>query len=90
MRALMGTEVNQLGGLANCAEGGFGDSLRRADDGQHGAVMVGVALAVEELHLRHGGDLRDNLIQHIRAASLREIWYTFDKLSHEGSFFPDI
>ncbi len=75
-------EVNQLGGFSDAAEGGLGDGVRLAGDGDDAAVMVGVAFAVEEIHARdfaHGGDDGVNFGQ---IAAFGKIWNRFDESFH--------
>jgi len=58
--------VDELGGAAHGAEGGFRDGLRLADEGDHRAVGVGTRIHVQELHsghrLDHRGDLSNDVL----------------------------
>ena len=47
VRALMLRQIDQAGRRADAAQGGFGDGFGRACQGDHGAIVVGVAVAIE-------------------------------------------
>jgi hypothetical protein len=62
MDAVLGGEVDQLGGFACGADGGFDDSGGRAGEGDDGAVVGGIEGPVEQAHafdLCGGDDLCD-------------------------------
>ncbi len=56
--AVLTGEVDQFGGLACSANGGFNDTLRSAGDGDYGAVMGCVERPVQQAHTFYlsGGD----------------------------------
>ena len=52
-------EVDQLVGFSDAAQRRFGDCFRFTGEGDHRAVVIGVALAIEQIdafHLAHGCD----------------------------------
>ena len=49
VRALMLGEIDQFGGLADAANGGFLNGLALADQSDDAAVVVGIHLAVEKI-----------------------------------------
>jgi len=69
-------EVDQLGGFAYAANGGFLDGVALADQGDDAAVVVGIHLAVEEID---AGDFHgfDNGIDFGRVAAFGKIRYAF-------------
>ncbi len=86
MHAAMAIEVDQLDGLANRADGGLADGLGRAGQGQHGAVVVGVHLLVQQHHAgdgeRRAGQSRDNS----RVAPLGKVRNALDQSSSHVLF----
>ena len=72
-------QVDQLGGFGDGAEGGFFHGCRRPDEGDHGAVVVQVRVAVEQAHLGDGGDRLGDRFDHFGAAGFGDIDDRFDK-----------
>ena len=82
MRAGMLGEVNQLGGLADAADGSLGNVRRIADQGDDAAIMVGVHLAVEQINAVHLHGFQDGVDAGLVAA-FREVGNTFDECGHK-------
>ncbi len=68
-------EVDQLDGLPDGAQGRFAHRFGSAGKGQHGAVVVGVQLAVEDDDARHGAHGLDQGV-HLRGVP------AFGKIRH--------
>jgi hypothetical protein len=83
MRALVPIQVDQLGGLAHAANGGFLNGLAVADQRDHAAVVVGVHLAVEQVD---AGNLHgfDDGVDFGRVAAFREIGNAFNQRAGHG------
>ena len=77
--ALVLVQVDQLGGFSNRPEGGLFDLLRRADKGQHGAVVIQVGVPVEQADRRHGLDGVLDGLDYFGAAGIGKVGNTFDK-----------
>ncbi len=83
VRALVLGEVDQLGGLAYSANGGFLNGFALADQGDDAAVVVGIHLAVEEID---AGDFHgfDNGIDFGLVAAFGKIRNTFNQSIGHG------
>jgi hypothetical protein len=77
-------KVDQLGGLAYAADGGFGDVDRIAHEGVYTAVMIRVHLAVEEVNAVHLHGFEDG-IDFGLVAAFGEVRYTLDECRHKES-----
>ena len=71
-------QVDELGGAAGAANGGFDDSGGRSGDGHDGAVVVGITGKIEQRDAidRHGGNDRLN---DGRIAAFGEVGNAFDE-----------
>ena len=80
----MAGEVDEAGGGGDGAKGAL---LRRrglAHEGDHAAVVVRVALRIEQRHPRRGGDHAADLVDDLGPAALGEVGHTLDE-RHDGS-----
>ena len=70
--------------FTRAANRGFGNGFRLAGKRDHGAIVVGIAGAVEDpraCDAAHGVHERVNLCQ---VAPFGKIWHTFDQAVHEA------
>ncbi len=83
MSSLMMGEVDQFGGLACAANGGFLNGLAVADESDDRAIVVGIHFAVEEIDSRnfHGGD---DGVNFGRVAAFGKIRNAFNKSAAHG------
>ena len=86
MRALMPSEVDEGDRLFDRADRGVGDRGRRADEGEDGAIVVRVLLAVEQDHFGDGEDAVDDRIDFGGVAPLGEIRHALDELSRHNRY----
>ncbi len=56
MRSLVMVQVDQLGRFSDAAQCRLAHALLGSDKGDHGAVVVSVHLAVEQVNVRAGKD----------------------------------
>ena len=75
-------EVNKLDSLANAADCGFRHIHRIADQRDNTAVVVGVHLAVEQIHAIHLHGI-DNGVDSGFVAAFRKVGDTFDECGHK-------
>ena len=88
VRAGVAREVDQFGGFADAAKGRFGDGVGLAREGNHAAVVVGVAFAVEQKNAGHFAHGRHDGVDFGGIAAFGEIRNAFDETFHRGySFF---
>jgi hypothetical protein len=83
VRALVPGEVDQLGGLADAADGGLLNGFAVADESDDAAVVVGVHLPVEKIN---AGELHgfDDGIDFGGVAAFGEIGNTFyESVGHD-------
>src|SRR5580692_10272555 len=74
-------EIDECGGLANAANGGFEDGGGLASEGDDAAVVVGVGIKSQHGYAVHVAcDARDSH-DHMGVADLREIRHAFDHLN---------
>jgi hypothetical protein len=83
MRALMFSEIDELGGLANAANGGFLNGGAFADESDDATVVIGIHFPVEKINAGefHGCD---NGIDFGRIAAFGEIRNAFNKSARHG------
>jgi len=86
MLPAMLVQVDQPGGGRDGGVSGLLHRLRRADEGHHGAVVVGVAAGVQDGHAGHGADGGHDLGDDLRAAAFAEVGDTFNE--RVGHFTP--
>ncbi len=82
MRSRVLGEVNQLGGLADAADRGLRHLHRIANQGDDTAVVVGVHLAVEQIHAVHLHGFDDGVDPGL-VAPFRKVGYTFYECGHK-------
>jgi hypothetical protein len=75
-------EVNKLGGLAYSADRGLRHVHRIADQRDDAAVVVGIHLAVEQIHAVHLHGLEDGVDSGL-VAPFRKVGYTFYECGHK-------
>ena len=78
MRSPVNVQIDQFGRLAHAAYRRFLKRLALAHQRDHAAVMVGVHLAIEQVHAVHLHG-RNNGVHLGFIAAFREIGYTFDQ-----------
>ena len=83
MRALVSVQIDQLGGLAHATNRRFLNRLALPHQRDHAAVMVGVHLAIEQVHAVHPHG-RNNGVHLGFIAALGEIGYTFNQCRHKA------
>src|SRR3984957_378256 len=89
VRAGMFGEVDELGGFADAAQGGFGDRFGFAGQGHDAAVVIGIAFAIENVDagdFAHGGDDGVNLGD---VAAFGKIRNTLDDALHRVRTLPE-
>ncbi len=79
----MRVEVNELRRFGCAAKRGFFNRHRIAHQRDDGAVVVRVALAVEQYDAAHRGDGGDDGVNDVAATTLAEVGDTFDELLHK-------
>ena len=77
----MMSEVDQFGGFADAANGGFLDRLAFADQGDDAAVVVGIHFAVEQVDAGHLHGVDDG-VNFGFIAAFGEIGNAFDERGH--------
>ncbi len=82
MRSRVLGQVNKFGGLANPANRGLRHLHRIADERDDTAVVVGVHLAVEQIHAIHLHGF-ENGIDFGLVAPFRKVRYTFYECGHK-------
>ena len=82
MLSPMMVQVNQLSGGGNALKGSLHNSLRFAHEGDHGAVVVGIRLHVEDAHVGHAADGIGDSVNHRLPSPLTEVGHAFDDLLH--------
>ena len=85
MFPFMVVEVYELGGLFGNREHGVGGGLHRGHEGEHGAVVVGVLLHVEDEHAGHGPGGVYNSVDLGEVAAFAEIRNAFHEFTHKSS-----
>ena len=78
MRSPVNVQIDQFGRLAHAANRRFLNRLALAHQRDHAAVMVGVHLAIKQVHAVHLHG-RNNGVHLSFIAAFREIGYTFDQ-----------
>ena len=82
MRARVDVEVDEFGGLAHAADGGFLNGLALADQSDDAAVVIGVHFAIEQVDAGHFHGVDDG-VNFGFVAAFREIRNTFDERGHK-------
>src|SRR5262245_24316383 len=86
MRTLVSGEVDGRDRLLHRAKRRIDDRARRSDESEHGAVVIGIGLAVEHHDFGHSEDRLHDRIDLHGVAPLAEIRNALNELSgHEGS-----
>ncbi len=75
-------QVDQLAAALHRAERRLHHRIGLAREGEHGAVVVRVHLAVEQRDAGNGRDGLHDLLHHLAAAAFREVRDAFDELGH--------
>ncbi len=81
--AVVDVEVDEPGGRGDAGEGGLRGRLVGTHEGDHAAVVDGVALAVEHVHSVDRGDGGDDLVDDLGAPALGEVGHALDE-RHRG------
>ena len=84
MLAHMLGQVDQLHGLLSQLHSGLGNALRAAQEGDDGAVMVGVGAVVQQGDTGGGADLIQDCLHNFHISAFRDIGNTFNNLSHSN------
>ena len=77
----MNIQIDEFGSLAHATNGGFLNRFAFANQCDDGAVVIGVALAVEQVDAGHLHGVDDGVDLGLVSA-FREIWNTFDERGH--------
>ena len=83
MDAFVFTEIDESDGALDTAIGSFDDGRGGTGEGDHGAVVIGIQLAVEDGDAAHGADGFDDGVHFGGVAALGEVGNGFyDCLRH--------
>jgi hypothetical protein len=80
--ALVPAHVDQLAGAPHHPEGGLGDALGRADEGDHRAVRVGAGGDVQQADALDLLDHRRHRVDDAAVAALADVRHALDELVH--------
>jgi len=90
MDAALGSQIDELGCLAGSANGSLDDSLRRAGNGHHGAIMVAVQRPIQQRDPLDAHSV-ENGMHFFAIHALGEIGHALDDgFGHKTSFPPRI
>jgi hypothetical protein len=78
VNAAMDGEIDELGSFPRSANGGFGDGWRRAREGDHTTVVIGVRFPAENQDLRNARDGVDDRFDFQLVAAFGKIGDAFD------------
>jgi hypothetical protein len=82
MRALVGSQIDPFTRAGDTGQQGRDELVTIPDEREHGAVVVGIRVNVEQLRMR-----RHRLLQctdRVRVASLREVRHRFERQRHRA------
>ena len=79
----MPVQIDARDGAFDARESAFGNGLGRSGEGDHGAVVIGIHLVIEEDYSRRGLDCGDDFV-HLRGIpAFGEVRNALDELSQE-------